>query len=189
MQQYMTLKELLYKIKIEGDISYLHELLKNEQVKGIITSIVKKYKYNSKDVKNIVESFIQDFTLKYYEYMDDYTEERYINFIRKYLGRKVREVIFKFYPQEEISFGDIINFEDLDENYLQNDFSDKLIKKIDLENAIKKLDEREKFVIQKYRFEGYSQKEIAEQLNITQSTVCKIDKKALKKLKKLLEME
>lgn len=64
---------------------------------------------------------------------------------------------------------------------------DQLIQNIDLKNAIDKLPKREKDIINLRYFQGKRQIDISEILGIPQSNVWKIETRALKHLKNLLE--
>jgi RNA polymerase sporulation-specific sigma factor len=57
---------------------------------------------------------------------------------------------------------------------------------ISLKEALNKIKEREKYVIEKRYFEGYSQSELAELLSISQAQVSRIENHALSSIKKLV---
>ena len=66
---------------------------------------------------------------------------------------------------------------------------DKIISKIDLLNAMKKLSKLEKTVIEMKFFEGKTQSEIAVLLNDYQSHISRVEISALKNLRRILEGE
>lgn len=179
----LNLKEILKLIKIENKTEYLQDLIKNNKIKSIIGGIVRKYNYNLTDIKQITENLVMEYTIRYYEYTEDYTEEKYINFIRKYLGRKVKSMIFDWdYPQEIL-----IDFQDNYDTFAIEDFTDKLIENIDLKNAIGQLNQQEQNVINKIFYDGYSEEEVAIDMSITQQRVNQIKLKSLEKIKKILK--
>ena len=55
--------------------------------------------------------------------------------------------------------------------------------------ALNTLSEAEQYVVVQLFFEEHPQKEVADYLHVNQSTVSRIKKKALKKLKDILETE
>lgn len=55
---------------------------------------------------------------------------------------------------------------------------------IDIENALDKLSERYRFILEKIHVEGYQQKEVAEMLDVTKSTLNGVYKNALKEFER-----
>lgn len=55
---------------------------------------------------------------------------------------------------------------------------------IDIENALDKLSERYRFILEKIHVEGYQQKEVAEMLHVTKSTLNGVYKNALKEFER-----
>ena len=74
--------------------------------------------------------------------------------------------------------------------YLIDQLEDSNIKDLDkllsLKEALNKIKERDKFIITKRYFEGYSQAEIASILSISQAQVSRIENNALNSVKKLI---
>jgi hypothetical protein len=60
-------------------------LIQDEQVKEVIKAIGKR----SKCKRKVLEEMLQEWTMRSYRFDEVYTEERYINLIKKYLGRKL----------------------------------------------------------------------------------------------------
>lgn len=83
----MLLIKVLYEIKVNGDLGFLKDLMRDEQVKSVISGVCKRHKCKVDEVKEL----LRDYTLKNYRFDEDFTEERYLNGLRKYLGRKIRE--------------------------------------------------------------------------------------------------
>ena len=57
---------------------------------------------------------------------------------------------------------------------------------LSLEAAMERLNERERFIIQLRFFEGKTQMEVAEQIQISQAQVSRLEKNALKIMKQYL---
>ena len=84
------------------------------------------------------------------------------------------------------------NLNKIEEIYRENnkvnilDFTEKIDNKIDLKLSLNKLPKREKKVIELYFIKGLNLKEIGEALNLTESRISQLRKKALNSLKKEL---
>lgn len=65
--------------------------------------------------------------------------------------------------------------------------SDEFSNRLALESAIDNLDQREKFILDERFIIGKTQMEIAEELNISQAQVSRLEKGAIKQLKKVLK--
>jgi hypothetical protein len=86
----MKLSEILWKIKCNGEVSALKLLIKDEQVREVIKAIGKR----SKCKRKVLEEMLQEWTMRNYRWDYDacdewILEERYLNLIRKHLGRRV----------------------------------------------------------------------------------------------------
>lgn len=65
--------------------------------------------------------------------------------------------------------------------------NDNLSNRLEIENAIEDLDEREKYILDQRYVIGKTQMEVAESLDISQAQVSRLEKKAIKELKKVLK--
>jgi len=65
-------------------------------------------------------------------------------------------------------------------------FSNNFSNKIEIENAISNLNEREKYILDQRFVVGKTQSEVAEELDISQAQISRLEKKAIKELKKVL---
>ena len=65
--------------------------------------------------------------------------------------------------------------------------NDNLSNRLEIENAIEELDEREKYILDQRYVIGKTQMEVAESLDISQAQVSRLEKKAIKELKKVLK--
>ena len=74
-------------------------------------------------------------------------------------------------------------YDQIEDKKVDTDFSNHLA----LDDAIKELNEREKFILDERFVIGKSQMEIADELNISQAQVSRLEKKAIKQLKKVLK--
>ena len=65
--------------------------------------------------------------------------------------------------------------------------NDNLSNRLEIENAIEELDEREKYILDQRYVIGKTQMEVAESLDRSQAQVSRLEKKAIKELKKVLK--
>ena len=74
-------------------------------------------------------------------------------------------------------------YDQIEDKSLKNDFSNQL----EIKNAINDLKDREKFILDERFVIGKSQMEIAEELDISQAQVSRLEKRAIAELKKVLK--
>lgn len=73
-------------------------------------------------------------------------------------------------------------YDQIEDERMDSDFSGKLA----VEDAIEDLSERERFILDERFVIGKTQMEVADELNISQAQVSRLEKKAIKELKKVL---
>ena len=84
----MELYEILYEI-YNGNFDLLSDLINNPDVHKIILNAHKRHKCKVKILENLVKDYMRE-----YEYhASEYVVERFLNDIKKYLGRKVRGLV------------------------------------------------------------------------------------------------
>lgn len=84
----LQLQEILYHLNVEGDISYLKQLLEHEEVKEIILNAHNRHKCKTK----ILKQLLLDYVIHEYEYTEVWMTERFKNGAKKWLGQKAREI-------------------------------------------------------------------------------------------------
>lgn len=126
------------------------------------------------------------------EYKDDIVFARYISYMRTALLHKRIDYLKhkKYLLDKEISMSNK-EWESLADT---DDFSHSFLSEEDCRNeeltkAIKKLTEKQKKVIIQYYYKNKKLKEIAKEMNISESAVDKLKSKAIEKLKDYLEVE
>lgn len=96
--------------------------------------------------------------------------------------------------QSPVSLYDPVYSEGGDTLYVMDQISDKKNKEenwvedLSLQEAIKRLDERERHIVNLRYFEGKTQMEVAEEIGISQAQVSRLEKNALKRMKSYLAM-
>lgn len=113
----------------------------------------------------------------YCAYYEEYDHERYID--RR--GQK-REISFDLLQEQ----GSLINFAGLSEHSIEYQMIEKE-RMVQLYQALKQLDDKERWLIDKLYFDECSEKEIALILGISQQAVSKKKQKVLRKLGSILK--
>lgn len=127
------------------------------------------------------------------EYYATYGYEPSITYLSKKIGVtefdisnaliSLKEPISMYEPIYNDGGDTIYLYDQIEDKNIDNDFSDRLA----LENAIDKLENREKYILDERFIIGKSQMEIANELSISQAQVSRLEKKAIKQLKKVLK--
>ena len=95
-------------------------------------------------------------------------------------------------PTMPVSLHEPVYSDGGDTLYIMDQVSDKKnreenwVEELSLEAAMERLNERERFIIQLRFFEGKTQMEVAEQIQISQAQVSRLEKNALKIMKQYL---
>lgn len=114
--------------------------------------------------------------------------------MKKYLNIKkeqVKEAFESFNPV--MSFSEPINNTDEDSLELYDiisdpeDLEEKVITNLTLKTALNSLDEIERRIIDNRYFEGLTQMEVAQEFNISQAQVSRLEKQALKNMRKFFK--
>ena len=97
--------------------------------------------------------------------------------------------------QSPISLYDPVYTEGGDTLYVMDQISDKKnkeenwVESIALEESMKRLDEREKHIVELRFFEGRTQMEVAGEIGISQAQVSRLEKNALRTMRQYLKAE
>ena len=195
-------EELDYVLKARnGDIEARNKLIEHNL--RLVVFLAKKYESTGYDLEDLVsigsiglikgiETYKPDKNIKLATYSSRCIANEILMYIRKNKKRKT-----------EVSLEDALNYdaegnelhlEDIlgtDDNIIFDEFSFKLDKEL-LKQELKNLNGREKQIMTlRYGLnetEEYTQKEVAEMLGISQSYISRIEKKIIKKLKTLMEI-
>ena len=184
-----------------GDIEARNVLIEHNL--RLVVFLAKKYESTGYDLEDLVsigsiglikgiETYKPDKNIKLATYSSRCIANEILMYIRKNKKRKT-----------EVSLEDALNYdaegnelhlEDIlgtDDNIIFDEFSFKLDKEV-LKQELKNLNDREKQIMTlRYGLnetEEYTQKEVAEMLGISQSYISRIEKKIIKKLKTLMEI-
>lgn len=127
-------------------------------------------------------------------YIKKNNKEPSVEEISKEIGIETDEIIFALDAiQSPVSLYEPVYSEGGDTLYLMDQISDKKnkedtwIEELSLKEAMKRLPKREQNIIQLRFFEGKTQMEVAEEINISQAQVSRLEKSALKSMKNYLK--
>ncbi len=121
-------------------------------------------------------------------------KEPTVNDISKEIGVEPEEIVAALDAiQSPVSLYEPVYTEGGDTLYVMDQISDKKnreenwIAEIALQEAVKKLSDREKYIVDLRFFKGRTQIEVADEIGISQAQVSRLEKSALKTMKKYLE--
>ena len=184
-----------------GDMDARNKLIEHNL--RLVVFLAKKYDNTMYDLEDLVsigtiglikgvKTYKLDKNIKLATYASRCIDNEILMFLRKNKRRKV-EVSFEDSINLD-SDGNELHLEDVlgtEDNIVEKSYEDE-VDKILLFNEIKKLNKRDRdILILRYGLnnsEEYTQKEVADMLNISQSYISRIEKKAIKKLKDLMKV-
>ena len=184
-----------------GDMEARNKLIEHNL--RLVVFLAKKYDNTMYDLEDLVsigtiglikgvKTYKLDKNIKLATYASRCIDNEILMFLRKNKRRKV-EVSFEDSINLD-SDGNELHLEDVlgtEDNIVEKSYEDE-VDKILLFNEIRKLNKRDRdILILRYGLnnsEEYTQKEVADMLNISQSYISRIEKKAIKKLKDLMKV-
>ena len=184
-----------------GDMDARNNLIEHNL--RLVVFLAKKYDNTMYDLEDLVsigtiglikgvKTYKLDKNIKLATYASRCIDNEILMFLRKNKRRKV-EVSFEDSINLD-SDGNELHLEDVlgtEDNIVEKSYEDE-VDKILLFNEIRKLNKRDRdILILRYGLnnsEEYTQKEVADMLNISQSYISRIEKKAIKKLKDLMKV-
>lgn len=163
----------------------------------MIRGEIKRYVRDSVSILRVSRQ-VKDLAYHCFKAMEELTQqlERSPTYeeISKYLNIKkeqVKEAFESFNPV--MSFSEPINNTDEDSLELYDiisdpeDLEEKVITNLTLKTALNSLDEIERRIIDNRYFEGLTQMEVAQEFNISQAQVSRLEKQALKNMRKFFK--
>ena len=126
-------------------------------------------------------------------FVKKYSKEPTMQEIAEEIGISKEDIVFALDAiQMPVSLHEPVYSDGGDTLYIMDQVSDKKnreenwVEELSLEAAMERLNERERFIIQLRFFEGKTQMEVAEQIQISQAQVSRLEKNALKIMKQYL---
>lgn len=183
-------------LKAIDNFDLSHEVKFSTYAVPMIMGEVRRYIRDNSQVR--ISRSVKDIAYKSLKikesYLIEYGKEPEIDYIAQKLGVQTSDVITALESlKEPVSMFEPIYNDGGDTIYLADQIEDKrtnnseLSNKIALEDAINELEQREKQILDERYIIGKTQMEIAEELNISQAQVSRLEKRAIKQLKKVLK--
>ena len=185
----------------QGDMVARNKLIEHNL--RLVVFLAKKYESTGYDLEDLVsigsiglikgiETYKPDKNIKLATYASRCIANEILMYIRKNKKRKSEVSL-----EDSLTFdaeGNELHLEDIlgtDDNIIFNEFSKKIDKDI-LQKELIKLNDREKLIMTlRYGLNNqdcYTQKEVADKLNISQSYISRIEKKVIKRIQSLLKI-
>ena len=183
-------------VKAIDNFSLEHNVKFSTYAVPMILGEIRRYLRDNNSIR--ISRSIKDIAYKSLKFKEEYLKkngkEASIEEIANYLKVEKYDVICALESlREPISMFEPIYSDGGDTIYLADQIEDKTVRgevlsnKIALEDAINQLDMREKLILDERFIIGKTQMEIAQELNISQAQVSRIEKGAIKQLKKVLK--
>ena len=161
----------------------------------MILGEIKRYIRDNSSIR--VSRSLKDIAYKSMKYIDEYYSEHgtepTIDAIASKLGvnsfdvsnalNAMREPVSMYEPIYNDGGDTIFLYDQIEDKSAETDVSNRL----SIENAISDLDSREKYILDQRFVIGKTQMEVADELDISQAQVSRLEKKAVKELKKVLK--
>ena len=126
------------------------------------------------------------------KYNKENSREPTIDEIAKELNVNKEEIVFSLDAiQDPISLQEAVYNDGTDNIYVMDQIKDvkntdeNWIEKLALKQAMKKLNQKEKDIISRRFFEGRTQMEVADEIGISQAQVSRLEKSAIKHIKRM----
>ena len=160
----------------------------------MIIGEVKRYLRDNNSIR--VSRSIRDLAYKVIQYKEKYTKENgkepTIEQIAKELEVEKEEVAFSLDAiQDPISLQEPVYNDGAENIYIMDQVKDSKntdefwTEKMTIMQAMKKLNEKEKTIVNKRFFDGRTQMEVAEEIGISQAQVSRLEKSAIEHIKKI----
>jgi RNA polymerase sporulation-specific sigma factor len=148
--------------------------------------------YNSVRVARSIKDLAYKIAKYKEEYINEYNQEPKVYEIANYFNIDEYEIALAIdSTKDTISMFEPIYNDGGDQIYLCDQLYDKkeeysLVEKISVEDAIKKLKEKEKYIINARYIYGKTQMELSEELGISQAQISRLEKSGLENIKKMI---
>lgn len=176
MVEGLTLREILYEIKVKGNNEYYINLLEDSNIQHVISKVTSKYRYNQKEIRDECKLLILEATRKY-DYNDNFSYLFFLEYIYKFLPKGVYRYAQKL---NQIPLGDVSNIRDTNSNGIDIDV-------INLKMALGKLKPKEREIIKEIYFNGKTEEELGAEKGVTQQAINNRRRRAIKKLHKIMQ--
>lgn len=160
----------------------------------MIIGEVKRYLRDNNSIR--VSRSVRDLAYKAIQYKERYTKEHgkepNISEIAKELGVQKEEISFSFDAiQDPVSLQEPVYNDGSESIYIMDQVKDSKntdelwAEKMTINEVMKKLNDKEKMIVNKRFFDGRTQMEVAEEIGISQAQVSRLEKSAIEHIKRM----
>ena len=160
----------------------------------MIIGEIKRYLRDNNSIR--VSRSVRDLAYKAMQFKEKYTREKgkepTIDIIAKELGVEREDIAFSFDAiQDPISLQEPVYNDGAESIYIMDQVKDSKntdeawTETMTIKQIMKKLNEKEKMIINKRFFDGRTQMEVAEEIGISQAQVSRLEKNAIEHIKRL----
>ena len=160
----------------------------------MIIGEIRRYLRDNNSIR--VSRSVRDLAYKAMQYKERFNKEKgrepTIEEIAKELGVEREEIAFSFDAiQDPVSLQEPVYNDGSESIYIMDQVKDSKntdelwAEKITIKNAMEKLNEKERMIINKRFFDGRTQMEVAEEIGISQAQVSRLEKTAIQHIKRL----
>ena len=160
----------------------------------MIIGEVKRYLRDNNSIR--VSRSVRDLAYKAIQYKERYTKEHgkepNISEIAKELGVQKEEISFSFDAiQDPVSLQEPVYNDGSESIYIMDQVKDSKntdelwAEKMTINEVMKKLNDKEKMIVNKRFFDGRPQMEVAEEIGISQAQVSRLEKSAIEHIKRM----
>ncbi len=161
----------------------------------MIIGEIKRYMRDNSSIR--ISRSLKDLAYKTMNYIDEYYQKKgkepnyktiaeHLKVSEYEIGNAInamKDPISMYEPVYNDGGDTIFLYDQIVDESLNNNFSNKLV----IENAINNLNSREQYILDQRFVIGKTQMEVAEELDISQAQISRLEKKAIKELKKVLK--
>jgi RNA polymerase sigma factor (sigma-70 family) len=182
----ISLYEILEQIIMFNNKDFIFNFINTKEIQDVIGSIKGMYKVNREEVYAtatlVITDFFLDGKMDLNKLLDDFTEDKFIKYFKGEIRNRTKKMMREQYNMNEIP----LSTTSIYENFVYGDFEKTMVEKIDLINALKKIAERNRCIIKSKFYDGFNEKEIGEENNLSRQAVNKIIHKSTNEIKKYL---
>ena len=144
------------------------------------------------ELKNKIEKQLYKDSINTYKYNKEHGKEPTIEQIAKELNVEKEDVAFSFDAiQDPVSLQEPVYSDGAESIYIMDQVKDSKntdelwAEKMTIMQAMSKLNDKEKMIVNKRFFDGRTQMEVAEEIGISQAQVSRLEKSAIDHIKKM----
>jgi RNA polymerase sigma factor (sigma-70 family) len=179
----MSLLDIIKKIQIDGERDYIFNFIKLPQIEEIVRQIKRKFKFNKDEVINASTLAITEYFCTQSIELNNFIEEVFLANFKDEINIKIQRDIKSNYTARDIPASGTKLYQTIS----YEDFEDTINEKLDIENALNKLSNRNREILELKVHDNLKDSEIGEVVNLSRSRITEILSETNEKMKKYLK--